>query len=125
MTKYICVRKMDFGPQEYNVGDIVEINKLDEPITERYEFEDVVLSAELHYKIQDTGFRLHANTLKHFFRKIQPIESVPKRILKTLLIIALYELSKEITYEIIVKKQADKLVGKTPTDYEIDLWKRI
>lgn len=41
MTKYICVRKMDFSPKEYEVGDIVEINKLDEPITERYEFEDL------------------------------------------------------------------------------------
>ena len=123
MTKYICVRKMDFGAQEYNVGDIVEINKLDEPITERYEFEDVVLSAELHYKIQDTGFRLHSNTLKHFFRKIQPKETVQKRILKTLLIIALYELSKAITYELIVKKQANDMVEQPGYD-EIDAWKK-
>lgn len=42
-----------------------------------------------------------------------------KRILKTLLIIALYELSKEITYEIIVKKQANDIVDKAPTDYEV------
>lgn len=48
-----------------------------------------------------------------------------KRIFKTLLIIALYELSKEITYEVIVKKQANDMVDKTPMDYEIDLWKRL
>ncbi|WP_142351154.1 transcriptional activator RinB [Staphylococcus saprophyticus] len=40
------------------------------------------------------------------------------RILKTLLIIALYELSKEITYEIICHMQANDMVDKAPTDYE-------
>lgn len=48
-----------------------------------------------------------------------------KRIFKTLLIIALYELSKAIAYEVIVKKQANDTVDKTPMDYEIDLWKRL
>lgn len=47
-----------------------------------------------------------------------------KRILKTLLIIALYELSKEITYEIIVKKQANDMV-ELPGYDEIDLWKKL
>lgn len=42
----------------------------------------------------------------------------PMRILKTLLIIALYELSKEITYEIICRMQANDIVDETPTDYE-------
>lgn len=42
-----------------------------------------------------------------------------KRILKTLLIIALYELSKEITYEIICRRQANDMVDKAPTDYEV------
>ncbi|MBU6132164.1 transcriptional activator RinB [Staphylococcus xylosus] len=42
------------------------------------------------------------------------------RILKTLLIIALYELSKEITYEIISRMQANDMVDKAPTDYEED-----
>ena len=46
-----------------------------------------------------------------------------KRILKTLLIIALYELSKEITYELIVRKQANDMVD-VPRDYEIDGWKK-
>lgn len=47
-----------------------------------------------------------------------------KRIFKTLLTIALYELSKEITYEIICRKQAKDMVDKTPMDYEIDGWKK-
>lgn len=117
MTKYICVRKMDFSPKEYNVGDVVEINKLVEPITERYEFEDVVLSAELHYEIEDTGFRLQDNTLKRFFRKVQSKDTTPKRILKTLLIIALYELSKYVTNQILIRKQANDDIDQ-PKDYE-------
>ncbi|WP_436950400.1 transcriptional activator RinB [Staphylococcus xylosus] len=40
------------------------------------------------------------------------------KILKTLLIITLYELSKEITYEIICRMQANDVVDKAPTDYE-------
>lgn len=40
------------------------------------------------------------------------------RILKTLLIIALYELSKEITYEIICRRQANDMVD-VPRDYEV------
>lgn len=117
MTKYICVRKMDFSPKEYNVGDIVEINKLVEPITERYEFEDLTFSAELHYEIEDTGFRLQDNSLKHFFRKVQPIDTTPKRIFKTLLIITLYELSKHVTNQIIIRKQANDDIDQ-PKDYE-------
>ena len=120
MTKYICVRKMDFSPKEYEVGDIVEINKLDEPITERYEFEDLTFSTELHYEIVDTGFRLQDNTLKRFFRKVQPKDTIRKRILKTLLIIALYELSKYVTYVIITRRQANGAVDKCPMDYEIN-----
>lgn len=119
MTKYICVRKMDFSPKEYEVGDIVEINKLDEPITERYEFEDLTFSAELHYEIVDTGFRLQDNTLKRFFRKIQPKDTIRKRILKTLLIITLYELSKYVTNEIITRRQPNIEVTKYPKDYEV------
>lgn len=42
-----------------------------------------------------------------------------KQILKTLMIIALYELSKEITYEIICRKQANDMVDKYPKDYEV------
>ena len=47
-----------------------------------------------------------------------------KRIFKTLLIISLYELSKAITYEVIVKKQANDMV-EIPGYDEIDLWKKL
>lgn len=40
-----------------------------------------------------------------------------KQILKLLLTLALYELSKEITYEIICRTQAKDMV---PKDYEVD-----
>ena len=44
------------------------------------------------------------------------------RILKTLLIITLYELSKYVTNEIIIKLQANDEIDQ-PCDYEIDKWR--
>lgn len=41
------------------------------------------------------------------------------KILKTLLIIALYELSKYVTDEIIVRRQANDAVDQYPMDYEV------
>nr|WP_141768680.1 transcriptional regulator [Staphylococcus equorum] len=41
------------------------------------------------------------------------------RILKTLLIITLYELSKYVMNEIITRRQANDEVDKYPMDYEV------
>lgn len=41
------------------------------------------------------------------------------RILKTLLIITLYELSKYVTNEIITRRQANDTVDQYPMDYEV------
>ena len=41
------------------------------------------------------------------------------KILKTLLIITLYELSKYVTNTIIIKLQADDMVEQYPMDYEV------
>lgn len=41
------------------------------------------------------------------------------KILKTLTIIAVYELTKAIVYEIIVRKQANDMVDQYPMDYEV------
>ncbi|MEP9851527.1 hypothetical protein ABDK10_02400 [Staphylococcus aureus] len=42
------------------------------------------------------------------------------RILKTLLIITLYELTKYVTNEIITRRQAKGAVDQYPMDYEIN-----
>ena len=44
------------------------------------------------------------------------------KILKTLLIIALYELSKYVTNEMLIKLQANDDIDH-PCDYEIDKWR--
>lgn len=41
------------------------------------------------------------------------------RILKTLTIITLYELSKYVTNEIITRRQANDVVDQHPMDYEV------
>ena len=45
------------------------------------------------------------------------------KILKTLLIIALYELSKYVTNEILIKLTANDEIDAFPTDYEISKWR--
>ncbi|MFD3219956.1 transcriptional activator RinB [Staphylococcus saprophyticus] len=45
------------------------------------------------------------------------------KILKTLLIIALYELSKYVTTEILIKLEANDEVDKAPMDHEISKWR--
>lgn len=47
-----------------------------------------------------------------------------KPILKTLLILTVYELTKYVTEQIIVYIQANDDIDHTPMDYEIDAWKR-
>ncbi|WP_437272695.1 transcriptional activator RinB [Staphylococcus succinus] len=47
-----------------------------------------------------------------------------KTILKTLLILTVYELTKYVTEQIIVYIQANDDIDQTPIDYEIDAWKR-
>lgn len=45
------------------------------------------------------------------------------KILKTLLIIFLYELSKYVTTEILIKLEANDVIDTFPTDYEISKWR--
>ncbi|MBU0437771.1 transcriptional activator RinB [Staphylococcus succinus] len=47
-----------------------------------------------------------------------------KTILKTLLILTVYELTKYVTEQIIAYIQANDDIDQTPIDYEIDAWKR-
>jgi hypothetical protein len=102
--------------RNYKSGDSVEIKKLKQPIkigSKKYEYEDI-----------DNDILISKKFLKDNFTKGKYKSVTPKRIFKTLLIIALYELSKEITYEVIVKKQANDMV-ELPSYDEIDLWKKL
>lgn len=59
-------------------------------------------------------------TMESLFGKDYKKGQWPMRILKTLLIITLYELSKYVTNEIITRRQANDAVDKYPMDYEED-----
>jgi hypothetical protein len=66
---------------------------------------------------------LSKKSLKARFTKGTYKSETPKRILKTLLIIFLYELSKYVTTEILIKLTANDAVDKAPMDYEISKWR--
>lgn len=118
MSKYMAKKPMQLGFDNLvGPGDIMDIKKLKHPVT---------LGDKKHNYVEvNTQNFMTKKFIKDNFTKGTYKSETPKRILKTLLIIALYELSKEITYEIIVRKQANDIVDKTPKDYEIDLWKRL
>ncbi|WP_147641442.1 transcriptional activator RinB [Staphylococcus nepalensis] len=114
MTKYMIKNikglrnHMDSG---YTSGDFVEIKKLKHPIR--------VVSKKFEYKDIDNDILISKKFLKENFTKGTYKFETPKHILKPLLIIFLYELSKAITYEIIVRKQANDMVD-VPRDYEVE-----
>ncbi|WP_436952466.1 transcriptional activator RinB [Staphylococcus shinii] len=119
MAKYM-IKNIDGAwnhlDRNYKSGDFVEIKKLKQPIkigSKKFEYEDI-----------DNDILISKKFLENNFTKGTYKSETPKRIFKTLLIIALYELSKEITYEIIVKKQANDMV-EVPGYDEIDLWKKL
>lgn len=114
MTKYMLKEHNCVGDSIRIPGEVFEIKKLKHPI----KFEG--LDEKQKYVVVGEDELLSKKSLKARFTKGTYKSETPKRILKTLLIIALYELSKEVTYEIIVRKQANDMVDKTSIDYEVN-----
>lgn len=112
MTKYMAKKPMQLGYEDLvGPGDIMEIKKLKHP---------VILGDKKHKYIEvNTQHFMNKKFIKDNFTKGTYKSETPKRVLKTLLIIFLYELSKEITYEIICRKQTNDVVDKSPKDYEV------
>ena len=96
-------------------GDIMEIKKLKHP---------VILGDKKHKYVEvNTQNFMTKKFIKDNFTKGTYKSETPKRITKTLLIIALYELSKYVTTEILIKLEANDVVDTFPTDYEISKWR--
>lgn len=115
MTKYMPKKPMTLGFDEGAMpGDVFDIKKLKHP---------VIMGGKKHKYIEvNTQHFMSKKFIKDNFTKGTYKSETPKRILKTLtiivVIIAVYELTKAIVYEIIVRKQANDMVDKAPTDYE-------
>ena len=113
MTKYMLKQPSNIG---YNIampGDIFEIKKLKHAV----KFKN--LDEKLEYAVIGEDELLSKKHLKDNFTKGTYKSETPKRILKTLLIIFLYELSKYVTNAIIIKLQANDAVEQYPIDYEV------
>lgn len=116
MSKYMPKKPMTLGFDEGAMpGDVFDIKKLKHP---------VVMGGKKHKYIEvNTQHFMSKKFIKDNFTKGTYKSETPKRILKTLtiiaVIIAVYELSKYITNEIIIKLQANDTVEQ-PCDYELD-----
>lgn len=113
MTKYMPKKPMMLGYDEGAMpGDVFDIKKLKHP---------VVMGGKKHKYIEvNTSHFMNKKFIKDNFTKGTYKSETPKRILKTLLIIALYELSKYVTNEILIKLSANDEID-TPCDYDKDV----
>lgn len=117
MAKYMLKPpfNVSVGDRDDGPGKIYEVKKLKHP---------VILGNKKHKYIEvNTQHFMTKKFIKDKFTKGTYKSETLKRIFNTLLIIALYELSKAITYELIVKKQANDMVEQPGYD-EIDAWKK-
>lgn len=116
MTKYMPKKPMTLGFDDGAMpGDVFDIKKLKHP---------VVMGGKKHKYIEvNTKHFMNKKFIKDNFTKGTYKSETPKRVLKTLLIIFLYELSKYFTEQIIIKLTANDAVDKCPMDYEISKWR--
>lgn len=112
MTEYMLKQPGHVGDSIRIPGEVFEIKKLKHST----QFKDK--DEKFKYIVVGEDELLTTKSLKERFTKGTYKSETPKRITKTLMIIALYELSKEITYEIICRMQANDMVDKAPKDYE-------
>ncbi|WP_245338844.1 transcriptional activator RinB [Staphylococcus sp. GDX8P107P-1] len=112
MAKYMAKKPMQLGYEDLvGPGDVIEIKKLKHP---------VVINGKKHKYIEvNTQHFMNKKFIKDNFTKGTYKSETPNRLLKTLLIIALFELSKYVTNEIIIKLQANDDIDQ-PKDYEED-----
>ncbi|MDW8551117.1 hypothetical protein AABD38_08875 [Staphylococcus nepalensis] len=112
MTKYMLKQPGNVGEEIRFPGEVFEIKKL------KHSVKFKGMKDKFKYIVIGEDELLSKKSLKKRFTKGTYKSEIPKHILKPLLIIFLYELSKAITYEIIVRKQANDMV-EVPRDYEV------
>lgn len=117
MTKYMLKEPDDVGDTMRFPGEVFEIKRLKHSVKLRG------MKETFKFIVVGEDELLSKKSLKARFTKGTYKSETPKHIFKTLLIIALYELSKAITYELVVRKQANDIVEQSGYD-EIDAWKK-
>ncbi|MDW5471987.1 transcriptional activator RinB [Staphylococcus equorum] len=110
MTKYMLKEPDNVGDTVRFPGEVFEIKRLKHSIRLKN------MNDTFKYIVVGEDELLSRKSLKARFTKGTYKSEATKRILKTLLILFMYELSKEITYEIIVRKQANDMIDRTEND---------
>jgi hypothetical protein len=114
MTKYMLIQPGQVGDSIRIPGEIFEIKKLKHSI--RFKNKD----EKFKYIVVGEDELLSKKSLKAKFTKGTYKSETPKRIIKTLTIIFLYELSKYIAEKVIIRLQANDDVDECPKDYEVN-----
>ncbi|MDW4295928.1 hypothetical protein QI059_01025 [Staphylococcus saprophyticus] len=111
MDKYMVMEPMSFENETVMPGEVLEIKKLKHPI--------VFGSEKFKYIEVNKQLPMTKKFIKDNFTKGTYKSGTPKRVLKTLLIISVYELSKYVTNEILIKLSANDEIDQ-PKDYEVE-----
>ncbi|MES3641558.1 hypothetical protein ABFV69_06795 [Staphylococcus saprophyticus] len=112
MIKYMLKQPIYLGDNIAMPGDIFEIKKLKHPV--------VLGGKNFKYVEVNTQHLMDKKFIKDNFTKGAYKSETPKRVLKTLMILFLYELSKYVTNEILIKLFANDDID-TPCDYDKDV----
>lgn len=110
MTKYMLKTPYYVGDAMNMPGEMFEIKKLKHPI--------VLSGKKYRYREVNTGalFKSKQSIKQHFTKGTYKSE-YPKRLLYIISLLALYELSKYVTNEILIKLSANDEIDQ-PKDYE-------
>ncbi len=112
MTKYMPKKPMTLGFDDGAMpGDVFDIKKLKHP---------VVMGGKKHKYIEvNTQHFMTKKFIKDNFTKGTYKSNPLTPILKTLLILTVYELTKYVTEQILISKLSIDDIDKAPTDYEV------
>jgi len=100
MTKYTCIKTFGVDDKRYMPGDIINVKKMKHAIT-------FSTGNKLKYVDVDSGKLLSEKHLKQNFKKGAYQRDVIKHISKLIFTIAMYELGKWVTEQLIIWWQSD------------------
>lgn len=112
MTKYTCIKTFGVDDKVYMPGNIINVKKMKHAITfstgPKYKYVDV-----------NSGRLISKRSLKDNFKKGAYKNEIYKRLFKIWFTIAMYELGKYLTNELIVKLQSEDDID-IPKDFTQD-----
>lgn len=112
MTKYTCIKTFGADDKRYMPGDIINVKKMKHAIT-------FSTGNKLKYVDVDSGILLSKKYLKQNLKKGAYQRDVIKHISKLIFTLAMYELGKWVTEQLLIKYTSNDDI-EAPQDFTQD-----